>query len=73
MLVLLINIIVSIFKVYCLVKDKNMCSLGVSYWVFVFIISYNIYYYFFDVDLVVVYYWYFVGVIMKLLEIDKIE
>ena len=73
MLVLLTNITVSTFKAYRSVKDKNMRSLGASYWVFVLIISYNTYYYPLDVDPVAVYYWYFAGVIMKLPEIDKIE
>ncbi|NEQ41483.1 MAG: hypothetical protein F6K40_36935 [Okeania sp. SIO3I5] len=73
MLVLLTSVTVSGFKAYRSVKDKNIRSLGASYWVFVLIISYNTYYYPLDVDPVAVYYWYFAGVVMRLPEIDKQE
>ncbi|MEB3341028.1 hormogonium polysaccharide biosynthesis protein HpsL [Okeania sp.] len=73
MLVLLTSITVSGFKAYRSVKDKNLRSLGASYWVFVLIISYNTYYYPLDVDPVAVYYWYFAGVIFRIPEIDKQE
>ena len=73
MLALLTTITVSSFKAYRSVKDKNLRSLGASYWVFILIISYNTYYYPLDVDPVAVYYWYFAGVVLRLPEIDKLE
>ncbi|NET42481.1 hormogonium polysaccharide biosynthesis protein HpsL [Okeania sp. SIO2B3] len=73
MLVLLTSITVAGFKAYRSVKDKNLRSLGASYWVFVLIISYNTYYYPLDVDPVAVYYWYFAGVVFRLPVIDKQE
>jgi hypothetical protein len=73
MLALLTSITVSSFKAYRSVKDKNLRSLGASYWVFILIISYNTYYYPLDVDPVAVYYWYFTGVVLRLPEIDKLE
>lgn len=73
MLALLTSITISSFKAYRSVKDKDLRSLGASYWVFILIISYNTYYYPLDVDPVAVYYWYFAGVIMRLPEIDKQE
>ncbi|MGD1698357.1 hormogonium polysaccharide biosynthesis protein HpsL [Dapis sp. BLCC M229] len=73
MLVLLTSITLSGFKAYRSVKDKNLRSLGASYWVFVLIMSYNTYYYPLDVDPVAVYYWYFAGVVFRLPEIDKQE
>ncbi|OZH54857.1 membrane protein [Hydrocoleum sp. CS-953] len=73
MLVLLTSITLSGFKAYRSVKDKNLRSLGASYWVFVMIISYNTYYYPLDVDPVAVYYWYFAGVVLRIPEIDKQE
>ena len=54
MLALLTTITVSSFKAYRSVKDKNLRSLGASYWVFILIISYNTYYYPLDVDPVAV-------------------
>ncbi len=73
MLGLLTSVTVAGFKAYRSVKDKNLRSLGASYWVFVLIISYNTYYYPLDVDPVAVYYWYFAGVVMRIPEIDKQE
>ncbi len=64
---------ITCFKAYRSVKDKSLRSYGASYWVFVLIISYNTYYYPLDVDPVAVYYWYFVGIILRLPEIDKQE
>ncbi len=73
MLGLLTSITFAGFKAYRSVKDKNLRSLGASYWVFVLIISYNTYYYPLDVDPVAVYYWYFAGVVMRIPAIDKQE
>jgi len=70
---LVTTITVITFKAYRSVKDQNLRNFGASFWVFVLVISYNTYYYPLDVDPVAVYYWFFVGVILKLPEIDRQE
>jgi hypothetical protein len=64
---------VSTFKAYRSVKDKDLRSYGASFWVFIFFISYQTYYYPLDVDPVAVYYWMFAGLILRLPEIDRQE
>lgn len=60
------------FKTYRRLRDRNLRSYGASLWFFVMFISYNTYYYPLDVDPVAVYYWFFVGVILKLPEIERL-
>ncbi|TAF50126.1 MAG: hypothetical protein EAZ61_13250, partial [Oscillatoriales cyanobacterium] len=66
-------ITVSTFKAYRSLKDKDLRSYGASFWVFIFFISYQTYYYPLDVDPVAVYYWMFAGLILRLPEIDRQE
>jgi hypothetical protein len=61
------------FKAYRSGRDKTLRGYGSALWFFVFIISYNTYYYPLDVDPVAVYYWFFAGVVLKLPEIEKQE
>jgi len=67
------RLIIITFQEYRSVKDKNLRSIGVSFWVFVLFISYFPYWYPLDTDPVAIYYWFFAGVILKLPEIDKQE
>ncbi|NEO24433.1 MAG: hypothetical protein F6K57_35595, partial [Moorea sp. SIO4A5] len=55
------------------VKNKDLRSIGASYWVLILFISYQTYYYPLDVDPVAVYYWLMTGVILKLPEINRQE
>lgn len=66
-------ITISTFKAYRSLKDKDLRSYGASFWVFIFFISYQTYYYPLDVDPVAVYYWMFAGLILRLPEIDRQE
>lgn len=61
------------FKAYRSVRDRNFRSFGACFWVFVFIISYQTYWYPLDTDPVAIYYWFFAGVLFRLPEIDKRE
>ncbi len=54
------------FKTYRSVKDRSLKSLGICLWVFVLLISYNVYYYPLNVDPVAVYYWFVAGLLLKL-------
>ncbi|MGB7440019.1 MAG: hormogonium polysaccharide biosynthesis protein HpsL [Coleofasciculaceae cyanobacterium] len=67
---LVTSITVLTFKAYRSVRDKNLRTMGASYWVFILFISYQTYYYPLDVDPVAVYYWLLAGVILKMPEID---
>ncbi|NEQ83663.1 MAG: hypothetical protein F6K26_26750, partial [Moorea sp. SIO2I5] len=61
------------FKAYRSVKNKDLRSIGASYWVLILFISYQTYYYPLDVDPVAVYYWLMTGVVLKLPEINRQE
>ncbi|MDJ1182275.1 hormogonium polysaccharide biosynthesis protein HpsL [Roseofilum casamattae] len=61
------------FKAYRSVKDKNLRGFGACFWVFIFIISYQTYWYPLDTDPVCVYFWLFAGITLKLPAIDKEE
>lgn len=64
---------IATFKAYRSIKDRNLRSFGASFWVFILLISYNTYWYPLDTDPVAVYYWYFIGITLKLPEIDQQE
>lgn len=64
---------IATFKVWRSLKDKNMRSYAASFWVFIFFISYQTYYYPLDVDPVAVYYWMVVGMTLKMPEIERQE
>jgi hypothetical protein len=66
-------ITVKTFKAYRSLKDPNLRSYGASFWVFIFFLSYQTYYYPLDVDPAAVYYWIFAGLILRLPEIDRQE
>jgi hypothetical protein len=72
-LILVTVLCVVTFKAYRSGRDKTFRGYGSALWLFVFIMSYNTYYYPLDVDPVAVYYWFFAGVILKLPEIEKQE
>ncbi|MDY7020298.1 MAG: hormogonium polysaccharide biosynthesis protein HpsL [Cyanobacteriota bacterium] len=61
------------FKAYHRVKDASLRGYGVVFWVFVFLISYNSYWYPLDTDPVAVYYWFFAGVLFKIPQIERDE
>lgn len=72
-LIFVTAITVLTFKAYRSVKNKDLRSIGASYWVFILFISYQTYYYPLDVDPVAVYYWLMTGIILKLPEINRQE
>jgi cell division protein FtsW (lipid II flippase) len=72
-LILVTVLCITTFKAYRSGRDSTLRGYGSALWLFVFIISYNTYYYPLDVDPVAVYYWFFAGVILKLPEIEKQE
>ena len=59
------------FKAWRSLRDKSLRGYGLSFWIFIFLISYNTYYYPLDVDPIAVYYWLFVGVTFKLTELEE--
>jgi hypothetical protein len=72
-LILVTALCITTFKAYRSGRDQTLRGYGSALWLFVFVISYNTYYYPLDVDPVAVYYWFFAGVILKLPEIEKQE
>ncbi|MBZ8180408.1 hypothetical protein [Oscillatoria salina] len=58
------------YNAYRSLKEPSLRDLAICLWVFVFLVGYNTYYYPLAVDPVAVYYWFFVGVMLKLPEID---
>ena len=67
------NIVWETFRIRRTLKTPTVRNYASSLWVFVFIISFNTYWYPLDTDPVAVYYWLFVGLLFKLPEIDKQE
>lgn len=67
------SLTIATFKIWRSRKDKSMRSYAASFWVFIFFISYQTYYYPLDVDPVTVYYWMFVGMTLKIPEIERQE
>ncbi len=61
------------FRAYHQVQDPSLRGYGVILWVFIFLVSYNSYWYPLDADPVAVYYWFFAGVILKLPHIERDE
>lgn len=72
-LILVTSLTIATFKAYRSVRNRTLRSYGSALWLFVFVMSYNTYYYPLDVDPVAVYYWFFAGVVLKLPEIQKQE
>ena len=72
-LILVTALTIATFKAYRSGRDRTLRSYGAALWLFVFVMSYNTYYYPLDVDPVAVYYWFFAGVVLKLPEIEKQE
>lgn len=58
-------------KVYLSLEKQSYRNLAKSLWLFIVLISYNVWYYPLVVDPVAVYYWFFIGVLLKLPEIEK--
>ena len=61
------------FRAYHQVQDPSLRGYGVVFWVFIFLISYNSYWYPLDTDPVAVYYWFFAGVLLKLPHLEREE
>ncbi|TVR13650.1 MAG: hypothetical protein EA395_03790 [Phormidium sp. GEM2.Bin31] len=68
---LVTSITVATFKVWRSLKDKVWRSYAASFWVFIFFISYQTYYYPLDVDPVAVYYWMIAGLVLRLPDIER--
>ena len=68
---LVTSITVATFKIWRSLKDKIWRSYAASFWVFIFFISYQTYYYPLDVDPVAVYYWMVVGLVLRLPDIER--
>ncbi|MFP4007715.1 MAG: hypothetical protein ACLFV6_06860 [Spirulinaceae cyanobacterium] len=58
------------WKAYRSLQQPDLKRLGICFWVFVVLISYNTFYYPLDVDPVAVYYWFLAGVLLKLPQLD---
>lgn len=61
------------FKSYHQLIDHNLWGYGITFWIFIVLISYNPYWYPLDTDPVAVYYWFIVGVLFKLPKIQQQE
>ena len=59
------------FKAWRSLQDKSLRGYGISFWLFILLISYNTYYYPLDVDPIAVYYWLFAGVLLKLPKLEE--
>ncbi|NER32904.1 MAG: hypothetical protein F6J93_02305 [Oscillatoria sp. SIO1A7] len=59
------------FKAWRSLRDKSLRGYGLCFWIFIFLISYNTYYYPLDINPIAVYYWLFVGVTFKLTELEE--
>ncbi|KPQ40019.1 MAG: O-antigen ligase like membrane protein [Phormidium sp. OSCR] len=62
---------VTTFKIWRSLKDKVWRSYAASFWVFIFFVSYQTYYYPLDVDPVAVYYWMIAGLMLRLPDIER--
>ncbi|NJK38776.1 MAG: hypothetical protein HC835_12395 [Oscillatoriales cyanobacterium RM2_1_1] len=62
------------YKTYRKLSDRTLKSYAVVFWLFIFLISYNSYWYPLDTDPVAVYYWLTAGILLKLpqLEVDRL-
>ncbi|WP_017662354.1 hormogonium polysaccharide biosynthesis protein HpsL [Baaleninema simplex] len=67
------SITISSFKIWRSLKEKHFRSYAACFWVFIFFISYQTYYYPLDVDPVAVYYWMVVGAMLRLPELEEKE
>lgn len=67
------HIVIITFNKYRSLKDDTLRNFASGFWVFIVLISYMPYWYPLDTDPVCVYYWLFVGILLKLPEIDKQE
>ncbi|MEL7038190.1 MAG: hormogonium polysaccharide biosynthesis protein HpsL [Cyanobacteria bacterium J06592_8] len=61
------------FRAYHQVEDSSLRGYSVVFWVFVFLVSYNSYWYPLDTDPVAVYYWFFAGILFKIPRIERDE
>ncbi|NMG58803.1 hypothetical protein E1H12_09760 [Geitlerinema sp. P-1104] len=68
---LVTSITVATFKIWRSLKEKSWRSYAASFWVFIFFISYQTYYYPLDVDPVAVYYWMIAGLVLRLPDIER--
>lgn len=68
---LVTTITVATFKIWRSLKDKVWRSYAASFWVFIFFISYQTYYYPLDVDPVAVYYWMIAGLMLRLPDVER--
>lgn len=63
-------ICVATFKVYRNLQSQKYRRLALCLWLFIVLISYNLWYYPLVVDPVAVYYWFYVGLILRLPKLD---
>ncbi|MEC4805896.1 MAG: hypothetical protein SAJ12_03060 [Jaaginema sp. PMC 1079.18] len=69
---ILVSILVWLtWKAYRSLTQPHLKRLGICFWVFVVMISYNTFYYPLDVDPVAVYYWLLAGILLKLPQLDR--
>ena len=61
------------FKICQSLRKSSLHSLGICLWLFILLISYNTFYYPLAIEPVNVYYWFFVGVLLKLPTIERID
>jgi hypothetical protein len=64
------TVTVQTLRSYLSLKSPNFRIISLTFWIFIFFVSCNIYYYPLAVDPVAVYYWLFAGVLLKLPEIE---
>ena len=70
---LVTRITISGFKSYHQLKDHNLWGYGITFWIFICLISYNPYWYPLDTDPIAVYYWFTIGILFKLPKIHRQE
>ena len=60
-----------LFKIVRSLRSSSLRQLSICLWLFIVLISYNPFFYPLDIDPVAIYYWFFVGVIVKLPDLDE--
>ncbi|MCJ8282667.1 MAG: hypothetical protein MJK14_23305 [Rivularia sp. ALOHA_DT_140] len=72
-LALVTTLTVICFKKYRSINNINLRGFGASLWAFILLVSFNTYYYPLDLEPIAIYYWFYIGILLRLAEIDKQE
>ena len=60
-----------LFKIFRSLHSSNLRQMSLCLWLFILLISFNPFFYPLAIDPVAIYYWFFIGILLKLPELDK--